>query len=173
MQDNCAVPGTSLPSDCWVTKLQLREYAPLGMVIFRACIELGKQSTPPAREWWFILAGKIIFVSTFLLFHCLAGRITANHMWHTSYWYRFSDDYWQEINSWKSKWDGSQHQDNIVPLSYFLFSVLNAFPYQIKQMERGRGRKKEKERVKQDQVSGKILELTSPTIYPTITQFHS
>ena len=35
-------------------------------------------------------------------------------------------------------------------------------------MERGKGRKNEKERVKQDQVSGKILELTSLTIYPTI-----
>ena len=89
-------------------------------------------------------------------------------MWHISYWYRFSDDYWQETNSWKSKQDGSQHQDDIVPLSYFPFSVLNAFPCQIIQMERGKGRKNEKERVKQDQVSGKILELTSLTIYPTI-----
>lgn len=170
MQDNCVVPGTSPPSDYWVTKLQLREYDPLGVVIFRACIELGKQSTPPASEWWFILAGRTVFVSTF---HWLAGRITANHMWHTYYWYRFSDDYWQETNSWKSKWDDSQHQDNIVPLSYFLFSVLNAFLYQIIQMKTGRGREKEKERVKQDQVSGKILELTSLTICPTITQFHS
>ena len=36
----------------------------------------------------------------------------------------------------------------IVPLSYFLFSVLDASPYQTIQIGRWRGRKKEKERVK-------------------------
>lgn len=36
----------------------------------------------------------------------------------------------------------------VVPLSYFLFSVLDASPYQTIEMGRWRGRKKEKERVK-------------------------
>lgn len=80
VQDNCAVPGTSPPSDCWVTNLQLREYDPLGTVILRACIGLCKQSTPPASEWKFILAGKTVFVSSFLLLRCSAGRTVVNHM---------------------------------------------------------------------------------------------